>query len=182
MRQPNDILSYLPEVFKSIKEFKVFADCVNPELQKVWDAVAAAYNDLNLYTMGEDKIKRWEKILKVQPMGTDTIEDRRFRIINRLNAILPYTYRMLEYHLTQMCGADGYTVKRDIAASLLTIRIALTSKKQYSEILEFVKEMIPADLVLDFSLLYNQHLTLAGYTHGELTAYTYGALRDEVIS
>ena len=182
MRQPNDVLSYLPEVFKGIKEFKVFANCVNPELQKAWKAVESAFNDLNLYDMGEDKIKRWEKILNVQPMGTDTIEDRRFRIINRLNSQLPYSYRMLESHLIQMCGENGYTINYNAAAFLLTVKIALTSKKQFAEVLVFVEEMIPANVVLDYDLLYNQYSTLMSFTHGALTSFTYGAMRDEVIS
>ena len=182
MRQPNDVLSYLPEVFGVIKEFKGFADGANPELEKAWKAVEDAYNDLYLYTMGEDKIKRWERQLGIQPMGTDTIEDRRFRIINRLNAQLPYTDRMLEYHLNQMCGENGYRKVLDADAFLLTVKIALTSKKQFNEIHEFIKEMLPANMILDYDLLYNQYLTLAGYTHAELSAYTYGNLRDEVIS
>ena len=181
-RQPKGVLEYLPEVFKEIKEFKAYANGVDPELQKIWEAVESAYNDLHLYTMGEDRIKRWEKMLKISPMGTDTVEDRRFRVINRLNSQLPYTYKMLENHLIHMCGEDGYTLALDSVALLLTIKIALTSKKQYAEILEFVQEIIPANLKLDFDLLYNKYETLSQFTYGGLSQFTYGALRNEVIS
>lgn len=180
MRQPN-ILDYLPDVFKGVKEIQVHASTENPELAKLWDAVENAYNDQFLYTMGENGIKRWEKILKILPMGTDNLEDRRFRIINRLNTQLPYTYRMLESHLIQMCGKDGYTMSYDKDTFTLTIKIALGSKKQYNEVLQLVNQMIPANIVLDYDLLYNTYEIISQFTYGELTSFTYETLRNEVI-
>lgn len=181
MRQPN-ILDYLPEVFSVINEVKAHAEAENPELELLWQAAENAYNDQFLYTMGENGIKRWEQILNITPMGTDTLEDRRFRIINRLNAQLPYTYRMLESHLIQMCGENGYTMSYDKDTWTLSIKIALTSKKQFDEILVLVNQMIPMNLVLDYDLLYNSHQVLSSFTHEQLSNYTYGALRNEVIN
>lgn len=181
MRQPN-ILDYLPEVFKVITEIQAHANAENPELSLLWQGVENAYNDQFLYTMTENGISRWEKMLSIVPMGTDTLEDRRFRIINRLNAQLPYTYKMLEAHLIQMCGENGYVMSYDSATWTLTIKIALTSKKQFDEILELVNSMIPVNIILDYDLLYNSHKVLGAFTHGYLANYTYGALRNEVIS
>ena len=181
MRQPN-ILDYLPEVWKSIKEMISHADAENPELHKLWQGVESAYNDQFLYLMGENGIKRWEKMLGIVPMATDNLEDRRFRIINRLNAQLPYTYEMLESHLKQMCGENGYVMSYDADTWTLLIKIALTSKKQYNEILALINQMIPMNIILDYDLLYNSHAVLGAFTHGELSSYTYGALRNEVIS
>lgn len=181
MREPN-ILDYLPEVFKDIKEIKAYAEAVNPELATLWQGVEDAYNDQFLYTMTENGIKRWEKMLKIVPMGTDTLEDRRFRIINRVNAQLPYTYKMLETHLIQMCGENGYIMSYNPDTLTLTIKIALTSKKQFDEVLVLINQMIPLNIVLDYDLLYNSHKVIGAFTHGYLTGYTYGALRNEVIS
>lgn len=181
MPQPN-ILEYLPNVFREIKEMQAHAAAEHPELSNLWAANDNAYNDQFLYTMTENGVSRWEKMLGISPMGTDTLEDRRFRIINRLNAQLPYTYRMLESHLIQMCGYDGYTMSYDKDTWTLTIKIALTSKKQYNEVLDLVNQMIPMNIILDYDLLYNSHQVLSAYTHEQLSAYTHGALRNEVIS
>ena len=179
--QPN-ILEYLPGVIAEVKEIQTHAIAEHPELSALWEANTNAYNDQFLYTMTEYGIKRWEKMLRISPMGTDTLEDRRFRIINRLNAQLPYTFRMLEAHLIQMCGENDYTISYDTASWTLSIRIALTSKKQFDEILVLVNQMIPVNIILDYDLLYNTHDVLSAFTHGRLAAYTYGALRNEVIS
>lgn len=181
MPQPN-ILEYLPSVFAEVKEMIAHAGAQQPELSNLWTANDNAYADQFLYRMTENGANRWESILGITPLATDTLEERRFRIINRLNAQLPYTYRMLETHLNQMCGRDGYTMSYDASTWTLTIKVALTAKKQYDEILSLVEQMIPLNIVLDYDLLYNKHEKLAAFTHSQLAAYTYGALRDEVIA
>jgi len=181
MPQPN-ILEYLPNVIREIKEMQAHASAEYPELSNLWDGKDNAYNDQFLYSMTENGISRWEKMLKISPMGTDTLEDRRFRIINRLNAQLPYTIKMLHSHLIQMCGADGYVMSYDKDTWTLTIKIALVSKKQYNEVLDLVNQMIPMNIILDYDLLYNSHEVLSAFTHEQLSGYTYGALRNEVIS
>lgn len=181
MSQPN-ILEYLPEVFRDIAEIKAHAAAEKPELEALWAAVDNAYNDQFLYTMSENGISRWEKMIGITPMGTDTVEDRRFRVINRLNAQLPYSYKMLEAHLIQMCGEKGYIMSYNKDTFTLTIKIALTSKKQFDEILELINDMIPLNVILDYDLMYNKHNALNGYTYAELSAYTHGTLRNEILN
>lgn len=177
-----NILEYLPEFLKEVKEIVIHAKAEEPELAALWGASENAYSDQFLYTMTENGIKRWEKMLDIVPMGTDSIEDRRFRIINRINAQLPYSYRMIESHLTQMCGENGYKMSYDKATWTLTVRIALTSKKQYAEVLNMVSAMIPANILLDVDLLYNKHSLLSKFTYGELAQFTHDQLRNEVFS
>lgn len=177
-----DILSYLPEVFKSIREMSAHAEAVNPELTALWGDIEKAYSDQYLYEMSENGVKRWEKMIGIVPMGTDTLEDRRFRIINRLNAQLPYSYRMLESHLTQMCGPSGYKLSYDAETFTLTVKVSLAVKKQYNEIFDLVNQMIPLNIVLDYDLLYNTHTVLSGFTHAELSAFNHNALRNEAIA
>lgn len=176
-----NILEYLPEFLKEVKEIVIHAKAVEPELAQLWEAAENAYNDQFLYTMTENGIKRWEKMLNISPMGTDSLEDRRFRIINRVNAQLPYSYRMIESHLTQMCGADGYKMTYDKNTWVLEIRLALTSKKQFSEVQSMVAEMIPTNIILSVDLLYNTHEILGQFTHEQLAQYTHDQLRNEVL-
>ena len=177
-----DILEYLPDFLKDVKEIVIHAKAVQPELADLWAAAENAYSDQFLYTMTENGIKRWEKMLKISPMGTDSLEDRRFRIINRVNAQLPYSYRMIEAHLTQMCGADGYTMAYDKDTWTLSIKIALTSKKQFAEIQSMVSEMIPTNIILSVDLLYNTHEILGRFTHEQLAQFTYEQLRNEILN
>ena len=45
-----------------------------------------------------------------------------------------------------------------------------------------LNRVVPANMVIDLDLLYNQHSDFDGLTHEELSVYTHQQLRDEVIS
>lgn len=173
----SDILEYLPPVFSEIREMIVHAKAQKPELESLWMASDNAYNDQFLDTMTENGIKRWEAILNIQPSGNDMLEDRRFRIVNKLRAKLPYTYRMLEMHLNQLCGSEGYIMSYNPVTWTLYIRVSLTRKKQFNDVHELLKEMLPANIILDYDLQYNSYAALVGYTHVRLRQYKHEELR-----
>lgn len=179
MPQPN-ILEYLPAIFADVKEMIVHASAERPELEKLWNASDDAYNNQFLYSLTENGVERWEKIIGIVPLGTDTLEDRRFRIINRVNAQLPYTYRMMEAKLTQLCGKDGYVLSYTPETYTLKARVALTRKNQLSEVRQLLHEMAPINIIIDFDLQYRSHAMLSEYTHEFLANYTHTDLRENV--
>lgn len=172
----SDILKYLPPVFAEIREMVEHAKAQNQEIDSLWGACERAYDDQFLYEMTENGVIRWEKMLGIVPLGTDNLEDRRFRIINRLNAQLPYTMRMLEAKLTQMCGPDGYTMEYMPEMFKLKIRVSLYRRNQFNDIKALLYEMIPLNIELDYDIQYNKHSTLTKYTHGFLSQYTHKEL------
>ena len=176
MREPN-ILDYLPQFLKDIKEMVAHADGENPELAYLWEAIEQAWNDQFLYTMGEYGIQRWENIIGITPLATETLEDRRFRIINRLNSNVDYTYRRVWEHLAQMCGADGFTMEYIAEIWTLQIRVMLHQKHMYSEMRRWLLEIRPLNIILDIDLLYNTHRILSQFTHAHLSQYTHAELR-----
>ena len=52
----------------------------------------------------------------------------------------------------------------------------------FDEVDKLVRRMAPANLIITVELRYNQHLTLAKFTHAQLSQYTHKELREEVIS
>lgn len=177
MPQPN-IIEYLPKAFAEVKEMKAYANTLYYELSALWEAIYKVYYDQFLYSLTEYGIKKWESILHIQPLAMDTLEDRRFRIITKVNARLPYTYRMLEIRLNQMCGKDGYTMSYDPDTYTLCVRVSLTRKNQLEEIQTMINEMIPVVLILDYDLQYNSYRILSQFTHAQLSQYTNEQLRS----
>ena len=176
MRQPN-ILDYLPQFLQEVREMMGHAEGENPELENLWANIEQAWNEQFLYTMGEYGIQRWEKIIGISPMAADTLEDRRFRIINRLNSNVDYTYRRVWEHLAQMCGADGFTMEYIAEIWTLQVRVALHKAQQYKEMKLWLTEIIPLNIILDIDLLYNTHRVLSQFTHAYLSQYTHAGLR-----
>ena len=82
------------------------------------------------------------------------------------------------------CGAGGSVI--DFVAMVgstftLTVRVMLKVKQNYDDVETLLNRIVPENLVLDLSLMYNQHQTLAAFTHAQLAAYTHYFLRNEVL-
>jgi len=177
-----NLLSYQSKIIQEIREFKVISEVENPKLECVWQAVEDAINDQFATTLTNNGCKRWESIMEIKAKDTDELDFRRFRILSKLNEQLPYSYRMLELQLRTLCGDNGYTMVLRNNEYTLIVKIALTSKKKYSDVESTLRKYVPANIVLDVSLMYNTHEILSLFTHEQLAKYTYYELREEVIA
>ena len=173
------LLDYIPPVFQRLLE--PIATTEQPEIDALWDACLSALDDQYIISATSYGITCWESILGITPKGSDTLEVRRFRIQTRLNEGLPYTWNKLSQSLSALCG-DGQYHMAMTGPYELSVRLALTSKKNLDDAIEMVKRMAPANLVLVVDLLYNQHQQIAAYTHQQLSAYTHTQIRSEVMS
>jgi Uncharacterized protein conserved in bacteria (DUF2313). len=174
-------LNYLPPILQEIKEFKVITSCDDTENSELNICIDNLYND-QFITTTETAIKKYEDILGITAKGTDTLKDRRFRVLALYNKQLPYTKTILEKNLITFCGKNGYKLLIDYDNKILTVKITLTAKSIFDTVQSYLEGVIPMDLRINLSLLYNQHLTLKQFTHAHLSQYTYGGLREEVLS
>lgn len=177
-----DLLSYQSNIIKQIREFKVLAEIENPKLGCVWQAVEDAINDQFATSLTENGCKRWESIMEIQAKDTDELGFRRFRILSRLNEQLPYSYRLLELQLRTLCGENGYKMILQNNTYTLIVKVALIAKDKFSDVGNTLRRYVPANIVIDLSLLYNTHEVLASFTHEQLANYTHLQLREEVIN
>ena len=84
--------------------------------------------------------------------------------------------------LKALCGENGYTLNIDYDNEIVDIKIELTSRKSFDEVELMTEKMIPLNMVINISLLYNQNSLLKKYTHKQLSAYKHSQLRNEVIN
>ncbi len=178
MQRDVDILNYYPNVITAIEEFQHLANAVNPELNKLWGKYKNIFDNQFIATLDENGCLRWEKLLKITAMGTDTLEDRRFRILARLNENIPYTYRKLENMLTTLCGND-YTMQLQNNEYRLIVRIALSVQKQFNEVKKLLTKFVPANIIIDLDLLYNQYNKYLKNRYKDLSIFTYQQLRSD---
>lgn len=177
-----NILDYLPEVIKNINEFQAIATAENPELTLLWETINDVMNEQFVNDASDYGVKRWEYILKIKPKDTDTLDFKKFKILIKLKKELPYTYRYLERYLTNLCAADGFTLELKNNDYALIVKINLIAKKFFDEVGVFLNETVPANLIIDLKLIYNQHITLANFTHDQLHQFTHDYIRNEVLS
>ena len=134
-----------------------------------------------LSTAGEYAIQRYEKIFGVVPQDTDTLDERRFKVLAKINAQLPFSVRRLRQQLETLCGADGYKLELDGDRYTLTVKVALTAKRNRQAVEELLADIVAANMVCTTSLLYNQHADLTRFTHAQLALLTHFEIREEVL-
>ena len=175
------LLGYLPEVLQDVRELRAVMDTEQEELARAWDAGTQALDDQFVETAAQSGVSRWERILDITPKAGDSLQDRRFRILARLNEQLPFTLPMLRQQLESLCGADGYWITLDGNAYRLKVQVALKAKSNFQDVEQLLRRVAPANLEVQYTLKYNQHETLAGSTHRQLSAHTHHEIREEVV-
>lgn len=173
-----DVLDYLPKVVRTIKEFEVLGNAENPEINNLWLNNQLVLNNQFVATLDEDGCERWEKMLNISPKESSTLEDRRLAILARINASLPYTYRQLENFLRNICD-DDYTMTLDNANYTLTVLLNLSRQNQFDEVSNLLTRVIPANLICNVSLKYNQYKIIKPYRYRLLVNYTCREIRVE---
>lgn len=172
---------YLPPILLKTYEFPLLCDTEQPEIDRLRDAADEVLDAQFISTAGETAIARYEKIFKITPMDTDTLDERRFKVLAKINAQLPFSVRRLRQQLSTLCGTDGYKLEIDGGKYTLTVKVALTAKRNRAAVEELLGVIVPANMVCTATLLYNQHITLARLTHAQLAVLTHRDMREEVL-
>lgn len=178
MYQYND---YLPDFLVGFKELDALGRAADAQVMSLVQRLDRLMSNQFILTADAATIRRWESMLQIIPAASDSLDTRRFRVRARLTEQLPYTMRRLHEILTALVGADGYTLLLYAAEYRLRCRIALEQKAQYAEAQRMIRNMMPANIVLDLDLRYRTHGMLKPYTHRILSGYTHNQLRNEAI-
>lgn len=86
---------YLPPILLKTYEFPLLCETEQPEIDRLRDAADAVLDAQFISTAGETAIARYEKIFGITPMDTDTLAERRFKVLAKINAQLPFSVRGL---------------------------------------------------------------------------------------
>lgn len=174
-----NLISKLPPILQDKKEYINVCQTQDKEFIFLYSKINDCLNDQYLHDLTLDGIKRWEKIMKITPKASETLEDRRFRIINRYLNKLPYTMASLKELLNTLCGEDGYLIDYDVLTFTIKIRLELTVKHQLEEVKRTLYHVIPTNIVQDIDLRYNQYKMLGNCTYDYLSKFTFQQIREE---
>lgn len=174
------LIDYLPQYMQQYVEMQKIMDAEQTELDSAWDGLNSVWNNQYLFEADSAGISRWESMLGIVPKLTDTLDERKFRIFTLMNQELPYTYTKLIETLTTLCGTD-WSIVFDADNYSIEIKLGLANRSNMSAAEDVLKKMVPANMVVTVSILYNRHSALHAFTNGYLSNYTHDELRNEVI-
>ena len=174
------LTDYLPSFLQEYRELNAIMEAEQPEINGLWDSAEQTLANQFVSIATENGVKRWESMLGISPKGTDTVDERKFRILTKVNHELPYSLRKLEHALINLCGIDGFHIEVFTSEHHVEVKLALGNHNNYSEVEDILNKMIPANMTRHIELMYNTHTILSQMTHAQLSAYTHERLRNEV--
>lgn len=176
------LVDYLPHFMQVYKEMKSIMDAEQVEIDRLWLEAENSLSDQFILEATENGVKRWEVMIGISPKDTDTLDERKFRILTKLNQELPYTLRKLEQVLTNLCGNNMFSIKVNAEEFHIEIKLGVANKNNYQEVSDVLKKMIPANMTQTVKIMYNSQTVLTKFTHAQLAAYTHEQLRSEVFT
>lgn len=171
------LFDHLPEIYQRIHDFRAMANVSCSEIKPLYDGLDLILNDIFIESASSEILARWERYLKITPNATDTLEERRFRILAKLNDSPPYTDAYLEKRLNELCGEDGYRILRDYDQYQIVIQLSAGSPSNTVSVANIVREIIPANMMLTVQEYRTRHSELEKYTHEQLAVYTHDDIK-----
>lgn len=166
------IENYLPYRLAQITEFKDLCLAENPEFDGM-DQVREKWLKNKFPTEADlDGIKIFEKILDLHPADTDTVEDRRFKVLSNLNERLPYSWIQLHRMLAAICGWDGYELK--LEHFILTVYLAMDSHSKLNSVISMLQNVLPMHLLI------NIEQAIDAFTRFYIRSYSINNLEIEI--
>lgn len=170
-------LDSLPQIYQPIYDFRTLANNYGLELKDLYGCLESVIDSQFINDAPEDVISKWEGYLKIVPNGTDSLDERRFRILARLNDTPPYTDRYLENKLDQLCGEGYWRLFKEYNDYTLVVEIAMDSIANTETMFALIRDMIPANLHLIVRQYHSRHYELSGYTYEQLGQYTHDGVK-----
>ena len=138
---------YLPPVLLTTCEFPLLCQGAQPEFDALTAGVTEVLDAQFVTTAPLRGIERYEKIFGLVAKDTDTLDERRFAILSKMNAQLPYTVRSLRRMLTALCGEDGYSLEIDHGKYNLLVKIPVWEPQKLQAVRDMLYAVVPANMV-----------------------------------
>lgn len=149
MIQSIKLENYLPLYIQEYREMWKLMQAENPEFQLASDQSEVLKNNLFIETCDEKGISRFESIMGIYPLDTDTLESRISRVLTRWNEKLPYTFLFLLSKLDSLCGKENYIIVKDFNNYKMDITTYLELSGQVEELDYLLNNIIPANILLN---------------------------------
>lgn len=149
------MLDYYPDVIKRIVEFKALMYSEGFEIDFIKSDINLTLNDAYLSTMSESRIAEWENLLGLNYNVTNTVEDRRDRVVAAIRGKGKLNTQLINTIVGSF--TNGGTARSYVKDSVLYVKInPPVGNKQYKylNVEEALQASVPAHLGLVVSRNY----------------------------
>ena len=158
------IIEYVPNFLQEVREFKILSNIEDEELEKLKLQIDNILKEVIVNTSEDYGLKRYEKIYNIKVISDD-MDIRRFNIISKMNNKIPFTYKWLDNKLKQLVGEDNYRFNIEYDNYKVIIRIVYLFGNIVDTLQQDLKELLPANLIIQINLFSNCNLYLGSIIH-----------------
>lgn len=143
------IEQYLPDRLAEIKEAMSLCLAENPEFD-LMDELRIKW-ETNRFPLEADAdgLRAWEGVLDLYPKDGDSLEDRRDRVVAKLNSRVPYTEIQLRRMLAAIVGWGNFELQ--ILGFELYLWVALRSDMSLETLYDILIEVVPEHIWISFA-------------------------------
>lgn len=141
------IADYQPSYYENVKEFKLLANIEDELFEILEKELTQTHANNFVMTANEKAIRIYEDALKIKAdPSTETLEFRRWRILNRFQMRSPYTLRFLKERLDAILGAENYSLTMEYDEYTLYLEIVYKDSDRIKETNTMIRQMKPANI------------------------------------
>lgn len=144
MSSYNTLIEVLPRYFRSVKEFQALMKAYGYALDNADVQVSQIWANMYISTCDEGTLAFWERVLGLKYTYGDTLDYRCSRIMQAFNNMGPFSLGYLNERLTDLYGANGYTVNIDYAAQTINIKVTSTRYGAIELLYNLLWDVVPA--------------------------------------
>lgn len=137
---------YMTPVGRDNSDIQNVMDTETVEFQELWDALCDCFNNIFVKYMTGYGLTKWESIYQLHVRATDTIEDRRRRVLAAFMGTRPYTLKKFREILDTVYGKGAVIPVIDGDKYLCTFHLEGVKTSQLDELTDFIEEILPKNL------------------------------------
>lgn len=139
---------YFPRYYEGILETDELIKVENDIWNNLYLLLNKAKNNQFIAYADEDGIYAYEQLFQiVADPETETLEERRFRLLNRIQTLSYYTMIYLRQKLNSLFGENNYEVEMDYLNYTLYVKSNATNSFIYKESIATINKIKPANIV-----------------------------------
>lgn len=139
---------YFPRYYEGILETDELIKVENDIWNNLYLLLNKAKNNQFIAYADEDGIYAYEQLFQiVADPETETLEERRFRLLNRIQTLSYYTMKYLRQKLNSLFGENNYEVEMDYLNYTLYVKSNASNSFIYKESIATINKIKPANIV-----------------------------------
>lgn len=139
---------YFPRYYEGILETDELIKVENDIWNNLYLLLNKAKNNQFIAYADEDGIYAYEQLFQiVADPETETLEERRFRLLNRIQTLSYYTMIYLRQKLNSLFGENNYEVEMDYLNYTLYVKSNVSNSFIYKESIATINKIKPANIV-----------------------------------